>query len=149
MNINLSVQNLINYWLRRRHNDIKKTPFSIALYCSWVLLICLAFVICYFPFFFIWFWFPVFPSHRPPEHYSRLDKSDFYRDYKTFNLFFYEQTYFPDNAINFTVGFAPCPFERRVLGRGIPRQIRPIPVGRKNNINAPGEFTKWMQTQKV
>lgn len=55
-----------------------------------------------------------FPSHRPPEHYSRLDKSDFYRDYKTFNLFFYEQTYFPDNAINFMVDFTPCPFERRV-----------------------------------
>lgn len=82
-------------------------------------------------FFFIYlllFWFPVFPSHRPLEHYSRLDKSDFYRDYKTFNLFFYEQTYFPDNTINFTVDFVLRPFQRRVFGGSrILRQIRPIP----------------------
>lgn len=131
ININLSEQNLINYWLRRRYNDIKKLPS---------LLVCIAVGFYWYAwplsfvtfFFFILFWFPVFPSHRSPKHYSRLDKSDFYRDYKTFNLFFYEQTYFPDNTINFTVGFAPCPFERRVLGRGIPRQIRPIPVERKN-----------------
>lgn len=91
-------------------------PSLTSLVCIAVrfVLIFSAFVVCYTIFFprfgcrfFIFFFFV--PQQRSPPttntHYGWLDKSDFYRDYKTFNLFFYEQTYFPDYTINFMVDF--------------------------------------------
>lgn len=107
----------------------------LVLYCHSVLSIRSAFVVCY-DFspaidggsccFFFSLVFPLRLTTTPSFEralFGRLDKSDFYRDYKTFNLFFYEQqTYFPGLRHKFHGRLRAARVQKNALCRNEGRQ---------------------------
>lgn len=146
----------------------------LVLYCHSVLSIRSAFVVCYdfspttaaiaidggsCCFFFARF--PSPPNDAPSFEralFGRLDKSDFYRDYKTFNLFFYErQTYFPGLRHKFHGRLRAARVQKNALYVGTKGGRKeggacdgsvPVPGRdererkRKEKNYAPGEYTK-------